>query len=240
MNQQAKIASGPALVARPVPIRLKVCGVTNPQQAADLRGMGVELLGLNFHPASPRYVPPQLARQIVLAWADPASVVGVFVDRPASEILEIQSLTGIGIAQLHGDESDEAIAEVASAMPVIKAFRVKDKESLAEASNQLNRLTSLKVEILAALIDGYCASAHGGTGVGVAKELVLSAVSLYPNLILAGGLNPKNIADRLAWFQPWAVDVASGVEVSPGLKDLDAVVSMQRAIHEKFKKNGFT
>ena len=230
MNLNQKTSSSPAQKVGLLRVRLKVCGVTIPSQAKELRQMGVDLLGLNFHPPSPRFVSPELALQLVQAWGDPATVVGVFVDRTAQEVLEIQQSTGFGIAQLHGDESDEIVAEVASKMPVIKAIRIKDHDSLERAGAQLARLKNLGVDLKAVLIDGYSASAHGGTGVSVAKDLVLSAISLYPNLILAGGLSPENLEDRLTWIQPWAVDVASGVESEPGVKQMDAVLSMVQMV----------
>ena len=90
MNLNQKTPSSPAQKVGLLRVRLKVCGVTIPSQARELRQMGVDLLGLNFHPPSPRFVPPELARQLVQAWGDPATVVGVFVDRTAQEVLEIQ------------------------------------------------------------------------------------------------------------------------------------------------------
>lgn len=233
MSQSPEQEQGPALPAGPSRVMLKVCGVTGPEQANALRGMGVNLLGLNFHPASPRFVPPELAIQLVHAWGDPASVVGLFVDRSADEIIDLQAQIGFGIAQLHGDEPDETIAQVAARMPVIKAFRIKNLASLKQAAGQLEHLQLQGVTLLAALIDGYSASAHGGTGVSVAHDLVLAALGLYPRLMLAGGLTPENLAERLGWITPWAVDVASGVESRPGVKNLDAVAAMLRTISEK-------
>ena len=211
---------------------LKVCGVTRPEQATALRQMGVGLLGLNFHPASPRYLRPELASELVKAWGDAGSAVGLFVDRSADEIAQIQAITGFGIAQLHGDEPDGVIAQVAARMPVIKAFRIKNQASLEQAAVQLKRLQEQGVELLAALIDGYSAAAHGGTGVSVAHDLVLAALGLHPRLMLAGGLTPENLGERLGWLTPWAVDVASGVESEPGVKKLDAVAAMLRTIEE--------
>jgi phosphoribosylanthranilate isomerase len=152
------------------------------------------------------------------------------VDRSAHEILDLQTLTGFGIAQLHGDETDQTISDVAARLPVIKAYRVRDQNSLDQARAQIQRLHTSGVDIYAALIDGYSAVAHGGTGVSVAQELVLAARGLHPRLILAGGLTPVNLGERLGWITPWAVDVASGVEVAPGLKSLEAVAAMLHTI----------
>ena len=232
MNHNQKTPFSPASKVGLLRVLLKVCGVTIPNQAKELRELGVDLLGLNFHPSSPRFVSAELARQLVQAWGDQSTVVGVFVDRSAQEVIETHQATGFGIAQLHGDETAETVAEVASKLPVIKAFRIKDHDSLERAGHLLDLLKAKGVELKAVLIDGYSASAHGGTGVSVAKDLVISATRLHPNLILAGGLTPGNLAERLAWVQPWAVDVASGVESSPGVKQMDAVLSIVQMIRK--------
>lgn len=212
---------------------LKVCGVTRPDQAAALKQVGVNLLGLNFHPKSPRFVENPLAKELVRAWGDPSTVVGVFVDLLPEEIFAIRDQTGIGIAQLHGDEPPETVAEVASEMQVIRAFRIKDETSLELARIHINQLLERGQSLTAALIDGYCSTAHGGTGVTVGESLVKKAVNLHPRLILAGGLTTENIDDRLDWVRPWAIDVASGVESSPGIKNLEAVSKMLDRIRSK-------
>lgn len=213
-------------------IRMKVCGVTLPKQASALRQMGVDYLGLNFHPPSPRFVHPEIARSLVEAWGDPASAVGVFVDRSTEEVLVCQKIAGFGIAQLHGSESSETIIAIARRLPVIRAFRVRDAGSLDAAKRQIDEIESSGVAIFAVLIDGYSPNAHGGTGQTVSQELVRQAVNLHPRLILAGGLRPENLAERLSWIRPWCIDVASGVESAPGIKDLAAVEAMSRCIRK--------
>ncbi|MBI1324951.1 phosphoribosylanthranilate isomerase [bacterium] len=213
-------------------VRMKVCGVTQPRQATALRQMRVDFLGLNFHPPSPRFIEPEIARSLVEAWGEPASSVGVFVDRSAEEILACQDIAGFGIAQLHGSESSETIVAVARRLPVIRAFRVQDSGSLEVARRQIDAVESAGVSLFAVLIDGYSPNAHGGTGQTVAEDLVRQAVALHPRLILAGGLRPGNLAERLKWIRPWCVDVASGVESAPGIKDLAAVEVMWRCIRE--------
>lgn len=213
-------------------VRMKVCGVTEPQQATALRHLGVDFLGLNFHPPSPRFVQPEIARELVEAWGDAASTVGVFVDRSADEVLSLQKNTGFGIAQLHGSETNDTIVAIAKRVPVIRAFRVQDADSLEMARRQIESVESAGATLFAVLIDGYSPNAHGGTGQTVAEELVRQAVGLHPRLILAGGLRPENLAERLRWIRPWCVDVASGVESAPGIKDLAAVEAMSRCIRE--------
>lgn len=213
-------------------VRLKVCGVTLPAQAAELRRLGVDLLGLNFHPDSPRYVDPELAARIVDAWGDPVSTVGVFVDRSAEEVLETLRSSNVRIAQLHGDEPTETVVAIARHVPVIRAFRVRDASSLANARAHIEAIEKEGIRLLAVLIDGYTAGAHGGTGQTVAENLVRSSGGLHPRVMLAGGLKPGNLAERLLWMRPWCVDVASGVETAPGIKDLSAVDAMARCIRE--------
>lgn len=213
-------------------VRMKVCGVTQPEQAAALRQLGVDYLGLNFHPPSPRFIEPEIARSLVESWGDPASTVGVFVDRSAEEILACQVIAGFGIAQLHGSESSETIVAVARRLPVIRAFRVQDAGSLDAARRQIETVESAGATLFAVLIDGYSPNAHGGTGQTVAEDLVRQSVALHPRLILAGGLRPENLAERLRWIRPWCVDVASGVETAPGIKNLAAVEAMARCIRE--------
>lgn len=204
-----------------------------PDQASALYKMGVDLLGLNFHPDSPRFVDTSRARELIQNWSDPKSIVGVFVNRTAEEVLKIRDLTGIGIAQLHGDESAETVARIGSEMPVIRAFRIRDQDSLTMAQNQIKAIADLGCNLKAVLIDGYSANAHGGTGVTVAESLVRSSNSLHSKVILAGGLTAVNLHSRLSWITPWAVDVASGVESSPGIKDLQLVAEMLKVIAQK-------
>jgi len=211
---------------------MKVCGVTQPDQAAALRRLGIDFLGLNFHPPSPRFVTSAEARKLVEAWADPASTVGVFVDRSAEEVFACQEDAGFGVAQLHGSETTETVVAVACRMPVIRAFRVQDSGSLDMARRQVDEIEAAGGTLFAVLIDGYSPNAHGGTGQTVAEDLVRQAEMLHRRLILAGGLRPENLAERLAWIRPWCVDVASGVESAPGIKNLAAVEAMARCIRE--------
>jgi phosphoribosylanthranilate isomerase len=211
---------------------LKVCGVRQPAQAEALATMGVSLLGLNFYRPSPRYVSPELGMELAEAWGGRVSLVGLFVNSTPEEIFNIQKQVGFGLVQLHGEEPLETIREVAKNLPVVRAYRIKNRESLAAARNEVETLRSMGVSLHAVLIDGYSAAAHGGTGASVDRQLVESAIDLHPKLMLAGGLSPANLAERLSWIRPWAIDVASGVETEPGVKDLDAVRNMLRLISE--------
>lgn len=215
-----------------IPPLLKVCGVMQPAQAEALANMGVSLLGLNFYRPSPRYVSPELGLELAEAWGRQSSLVGLFVNSTPEEIFKIHEQVGFGLVQLHGEEPVEIISEVAEKLPTIRAYRIKNSESLATARNEVETLRSMGVSLHAALIDGYSTAAHGGTGASVDRQLVESAIDLHPKLMLAGGLSPANLAERLGWIRPWAIDVASGVETEPGVKDLSAVKAMLRIISE--------
>ncbi|MFM7593332.1 MAG: phosphoribosylanthranilate isomerase [Isosphaeraceae bacterium] len=204
-----------------------------PVQAEALAAMGVSLLGLNFYMPSPRYVSPDLGAELAKAWGFRDSLVGLFVNSPAEEIFAVQDKVGFGIAQLHGEEPLEMIIKVAARIPVIRAFRIKDSAALDLARQEIAEIHAHGGVLHAALIDGYSATAHGGTGASVDRQLVESAIDLHPRLMLAGGLSPANLAERLAWIRPWAIDVASGVETQPGVKDPEAVQAMLRIISER-------
>jgi phosphoribosylanthranilate isomerase len=113
---------------------------------------------------------------------------------------------------------------------VIRAFRIKDDVSVLEARRHIEAIEAAGVQLFASLIDGYAPNAHGGTGQTVAENLVRLASDLHPRLVLAGGLNANNLTQRLHWTACWAVDVASGVETQPGVKDLEAVRAMTQCL----------
>jgi phosphoribosylanthranilate isomerase len=178
---------------------------------------GADWIGLNFHPASPRYVEPARAAEIIAALPASLSAVGVFVDRPAREVAEVAERLGLGIVQLHGQEPLNDLL-VLDHLQIIRAFRLERASAWTEVTDYLARAKSMGRLPDAVLIDAYVAGMAGGTGATIAND-VLDRVPPLPRLILAGGLTPLNVADRVARVRPWMVDVASGVESSPGRKD---------------------
>ena len=195
---------------------MKVCGLTTPADAIACIAAGVDWVGLNFHPRSPRFVDPERAVAIRRALADRAGVVGLFVNRPAEEVLATAGSIGLDFVQLHGDEPPEYLPRLAG-LRVIKAFRMKDAESSDAIRSYLDRAEALGHPLHAILVDAFVPGLAGGTGLAIADDL-LGLIPRHPRLILAGGLTPENVAERAGRVGPWMVDVASGVESAPGRK----------------------
>ncbi|MFZ2224809.1 MAG: phosphoribosylanthranilate isomerase [Candidatus Deferrimicrobium sp.] len=198
--------------------RIKICGVTRPEDAAHAVACGAEAIGINFFPGSPRFVPEDLAREIVGAVADRAEVVGVFVNQSPETIVPLCGRLGIRRVQLHGDEPPGD----ASRVPL---WRIKAVH--ADLPADLPALLGYPCE--AFLLDAGGRGSYGGTG----RELAWEELGdRFPGIadarcacgerkpwILAGGLTPSNVERAILAARPFGVDVASGVESSPGRKD---------------------
>jgi phosphoribosylanthranilate isomerase len=200
--------------------RVKVCGVTNTEDALSAAEAGADLLGFIFYPPSPRSVTPEQARQIIetvrvsVSPCLPVSFVGVFVDEEPSTVQQIVARCGLDYAQLHGAESPEMVrALMSEGIEVIKGFRVRNGGSLAEIE---------RYRATVYLLDAYVPGQPGGTGQTFDWELAVQAKEYGP-ILLAGGLIPENVAEAVRVVRPWGVDVASGVEATPGRKDHDKV-----------------
>src|SRR5262245_15250029 len=204
-------------LARPA-VRIKICGVTQAEEAQACLAAGAHLIGLNFHPRSPRYLELPRAAEIVAALERPERAVGVFVDRPPKEVAATASALGLSTVQLHGNEPPGHLVELLP-LNVIRAFRIGIPADLNALSVYLRHTHELGRPPYAVLIDAYVSGLEGGTGVTIADELLSELMSL-PHLILAGGLTAENVAERVERIRPWMVDVASGVESAPGRKDL--------------------
>lgn len=194
-------------------IHIKVCGVTNVADAIACVELGVSAIGLNFVPASPRFVDVATARAISEAIGRRALVVGVVADLGQGELSALREEAGLGCLQLHGDEPPDALLPF---LPhAYKAIRVATASDVEAA----DRYPGEHV-----LVDAKVTGALGGTGVRVDPALV-APLARRRKLTLAGGLRPENVAEAIAAVRPFAVDVASGVEHSedPRRKDLDAV-----------------
>jgi phosphoribosylanthranilate isomerase len=214
--------------ASPARCRIKICGVTDPAEARAVEAAGADWIGLNFYPPSPRYVDPPRAGAILDAMADRARAVGLFVGRPAAEIREGARRLGLGVVQLHGDEPPEILPEL-EGLTVVKAFRIRDVGSLLELQAFLERALELGRLPDVVLVDAHVPGVPGGTGRGIADDL-LPLLPPLPRLALAGGLTPENVADRVRAVRPWMVDVAGGVEAAPGRKDPGRVAAFVAAV----------
>lgn len=187
--------------------KIKVCGMTNPDDALCAAELGVDALGFIFYPKSPRYIEPGEARRIIKQLPPLLTKVGVFVNEIPERVKEIIEITGIDALQLHGDERPEYCRGFA--MKVIKAFRVSGHFGLKQ-------LRAYDVD--AYLLDTYSKDLYGGTGRTFNWEVARKAKE-YGRVILAGGLNPGNVGKAITQVKPYAIDVSSGVEIQPGKKD---------------------
>jgi phosphoribosylanthranilate isomerase len=188
--------------------RIKICGITNVKDAVAAVEAGADALGFIFYDQSPRWIQPGDAAKIIRELPPLVAKVGVFVNPPEETVRQTIRESGIDTLQFHGDESPEFCRRFA--LKVIKAFRVRDEQSL-------HQMPEYKQE--AWLLDTYVAGKLGGSGEQFNWELACQAVKLSQQVILAGGLTPQNVALAVRQVRPFAVDVSSGVEVAPGQKD---------------------
>ena len=212
-------------------MKIKICGLTSVEDALNAAQAGADWLGLNFHPASKRRVEVDVARQIVEALPASCEPVGLFVDRPAVEVAALAEWLNLKIVQLHGSEPVEDLAFLAG-FRVVKAFRIGSEASLAPMLDYVRQAASLGHALHAVLVDADVPGQHGGTGETIRDDL-LGAITRVgrglPRLILAGGLDARNVADRVIRVRPWMVDVAGGVESAPGRKDAAKMAAFARA-----------
>jgi phosphoribosylanthranilate isomerase len=201
------------------PLRIKICGITKPEQGRAIAQMGATALGFICFPKSPRYVTPQQIRAVVDHLpSEEVDRVGVFVDATVAEMAEAVAIGHLNAVQLHGNESLEFCEQIRSVLPsveVIKAVRVRSQDALDQAL-----LYSKCADAL--LLDAYHPTLYGGTG----KTLDWSMLQqFHPGCpwLLSGGLTPDNVLEALGLLQPDGIDLSSGVELTPGDKDLAAV-----------------
>lgn len=190
-------------------VRVKICGLTNLADALGAVEAGADALGFIFHPPSPRYLQPAVARDIVRRLPPFVARVGVFVDVDADRARDVAREVGLDTLQFHGKETAEYCAGFAG-YRVVKAFRVEGPAALARLRGYDDHTW---------LLDSYVPGVLGGTGQTFNWDLACEAVRLGGRVILAGGLVPENVARAVAAVRPYAVDVSSGVESAPGRKD---------------------
>ena len=207
--------------------RIKMCGVTNFDDAMEGVRAGVDALGFIFVEKSPRNVEPELVRELVAQLPPFVDCVGVFVDRQREEVEEIVEYCALSYAQLHGSEDPkfcERLVRFSSPCQVVKAFRV-GPESRAEDFRLYEPV------VRGYLLDTYVKGVAGGTGLTFDWSLI-AGLDLKQPLILAGGLDPDNVGPAIGALQPFAVDVNSGVEIEPGIKDHDKIHAFVSAVRD--------
>ena len=191
-------------------VKVKICGITNIEDAISAVELGADALGFVFYPKSSRCVDKEDARKIIRSLPPFVAKVGVFVDEKEDVVREIQSYCGLTAVQFHGDESSEYCARFCN---VIKAFRVRGKSSLLHVREYEPYVSSV-------LFDTYKEGVAGGTG-DVFDLGVLRCVSFGKPVVLSGGMDVGNVGSAIAAVRPYAVDCSSGVESAPGRKDHD-------------------
>jgi phosphoribosylanthranilate isomerase len=191
--------------------RVKVCGITHPDDARDAVLLGADAIGLNFYEKSPRYIDASGAAAIIESLPALVSVVGVFVNHPNPQGLEDFALSlGLHAVQLHGNESPDYCSMI-QRVKVIKAIRADSHFKVESLRSYGNRVF---------LLDSATPQRFGGSGQTFDWDLVYGA-NAFGSIVLAGGLNPENVAEAVSRLHPFAVDVCSGVETSPGKKHYD-------------------
>lgn len=190
-------------------IAVKICGITRLEDALAAAEAGADAIGFVFWEGSPRYIQPDEAARIASRLPPFVARVGVFVDAPVTRIRDIRERVGLGAVQLHGDEPPEVAIQVPG--PVIKAFR-----------GPVGIETVCAYPVQGWLLDGAPAGRYGGAGQAADRAAAAMLVD-NPRFLLAGGLRPDNVAEACRRYRPAGVDVASGVERAPGVKDHDLV-----------------
>jgi phosphoribosylanthranilate isomerase len=214
--------------------RIKICGITTPDDAVVAARAGADAIGVNFYRPSPRFV----ARPREIVDALPAGVwkVGVFVNSPPEAACELFDSLGLDLVQLHGDEPPEHLLQLGK-RPVLKAFRCG--HDLRNVAEHLQRCEELGCRPAGVLIDAAVPGQYGGTGAAPDWDLIARDRGLLGDLplVLAGGLRADNVAQAISAVRPTAVDVASGVEASPGRKSPDLVARFVATAREAFDRS---
>ncbi|MBF0541933.1 MAG: phosphoribosylanthranilate isomerase [Nitrospirae bacterium] len=203
-------------------VKVKICGITSLNDALACVKYGADAIGFILYNKSPRYITPEKIAHIIKRLPPFIQTVGVFVNVEPDIIKGILRDTGLNIAQLHGDETPD----ICELFPrVIKAFRVRDIADIEDIS---------KYRASAFLLDTYSVNAYGGTGKKFDWDIVEEAKG-FGNVIVAGGLTPENVSDVIFQVNPYGVDVSTGVEESPGVKDHGRIKEFIEQVKTKYK-----
>ncbi|MFA5529682.1 MAG: phosphoribosylanthranilate isomerase [Thiohalomonadaceae bacterium] len=199
--------------------RVKICGITRPEDGGHAAAMGADAIGLVFYAKSPRAVDVAQAKAILAALPAFVTTVGLFVDAPAEEVNAVLDALPLDLLQFHGNESPAYCR--AFRRPYLKALAMRPGMDLRVATEDY-------VDARALLVDAYHPDAPGGTGTRFDWERLPAQLGLP--LVLAGGLDPDNIADAIRTVRPWGVDVSSGVEAAKGIKSPEKMAAFMRGV----------
>lgn len=200
-------------------VRIKICGITNTEDAVAAAELGADAVGFVFAP-SPRQISPEKAREIIMVLPPLVQTVGVFVDEDPERVTSIAESCPLDILQLHGKEPPGYCRQFAQR--VVKAMRVQSRDHLEGCSEYSGVVNAF-------LLDTYVPGQPGGTGATFDWNLALEAKEYGP-IILAGGLNPDNVAAAIRAVRPYAVDASSGLEQQPGIKDHDKMTRFIQSV----------
>lgn len=201
------------------PLRVKICGVTTPEDIAACAAAGADAVGINFHPGSKRYVDRRNSRPLLRSLPPLMAGVGVFVGTPFRQITAIAYQLGLRAIQYHGEPRPP---EDLFPFSLIAAFQVRDRQSLVTVDSYLAACRAASQLPAAILLDAFVEGQEGGTGITAPWDLIAGYKPGVP-VILAGGLTPENVAEAIRTVRPAGVDVATGVESAPGRKDPEKV-----------------
>lgn len=202
-------------------VKVKICGITNPEDAEAAVEAGADALGFLCYRNSPRYVEPEVIKRIVARLPPFVLPVGVFVNEEVRTVRDLMDACGLSVAQLHGDESAGYCETLGR--PVLRALRVRDRGALLQLAEYRGR-----AGVRGFVVDAYAEDSYGGTGHTVDWDLAAEAARSAP-IVLAGGLKLENVEEAIKTVMPYGVDVSSGVEASPGRKDHEKVRAFVRA-----------
>ncbi len=207
---------------------IKICGIRDVETARAVASLGADAIGLNFFAGSPRHIDEQTAAQIVEVLPADVTPVGVFVNHTAAQIRQTCRSCGINTVQLHGDEPVSLLSELEE-LRIIRALRT-DGDFAKLAAEQFAAYSVHRVTPWAWLVDARVPHVYGGSGETIDWDSLAASGrdDRWPPLILAGGLTPENIARAIRTADPWGVDVAGGVESSPGVKNLTRIEEFVR------------
>lgn len=209
--------------------KIKICGITNVEDALLSAKLGADALGFNFYEQSPRYISREKAREIIEQLPKEILKVGVFVDESLENIVETAEIAKLDALQLHGKEMPEFAKKlkIKTNLKIIKAFRV---------SREFKSEDVLQYEVDAVLLDAYSGKEYGGTGETFDWEIAKKVQGIFPKMYLAGGLSAENVEEAILEVNPFAIDACSRLESIKGKKDFDKVKNFIQTAKKIFQR----
>ena len=202
-----------------MPTAVKICGIARVEDALAAARAGAHAIGLVFYRPSPRNVAPRVARDIIRALPPFVTAVGLFVDATEEDVRAVIAVAPVGLLQFHGSESPAFCRQFG--LPYIKAVRVRPGTDLLQYARDYHDAKAL-------LLDAFVEGTHGGTGQSFDWSLIPRTLPLP--VVLSGGLDARNVAGAIQQVRPWAVDVSSGVEAAPGVKDAAKIAAFMSGV----------